>query len=197
MKKLIIAALLTSCIATAANAQLTTTPGNQTPPAGSTVVTFDSPLPNGFSLTGGEIDQGTNLYNNQAPLGDTTKYLAVTGGNTATLVANAGYKTVGFYWGSVGPADVANIFDSLGKLITSITAPQAQGAGPSRTPISGLANNYVSYTVDPNLVPGGIKSVSFSAGINSFELDAIGRIVDLYSPQECSNYFAAAGYDAD
>jgi transposase len=27
--------------------------------------------------------------------------------------------------------------------------------------------------------------------------DAIGHIVDLYSPQECSNYFAAAGYDAD
>ena len=27
--------------------------------------------------------------------------------------------------------------------------------------------------------------------------DAIGRIVDLYSPKECSNYFAAAGYDSD
>ena len=27
--------------------------------------------------------------------------------------------------------------------------------------------------------------------------DTIGRIVDLYLPQECSNYFAAAGYDAD
>lgn len=27
--------------------------------------------------------------------------------------------------------------------------------------------------------------------------NAIGRIVDLYSPKECSNYFAAAGYDAD
>ncbi|WP_174285326.1 IS630 family transposase [Sphingomonas bacterium] len=27
--------------------------------------------------------------------------------------------------------------------------------------------------------------------------NAIGRIVDLYSPQECSNYFAAAGYDAE
>jgi transposase len=27
--------------------------------------------------------------------------------------------------------------------------------------------------------------------------NAIGRIVDLYSPQGCSNYFAAAGYDAD
>lgn len=27
--------------------------------------------------------------------------------------------------------------------------------------------------------------------------DAIGRIVDLYSPQECSIYFASAGYDAD
>ena len=27
--------------------------------------------------------------------------------------------------------------------------------------------------------------------------DAIDRILDLYSPQECANYFANAGYDAD
>ena len=27
--------------------------------------------------------------------------------------------------------------------------------------------------------------------------NAIGRIIDLYSPQECANYFAACGYDAD
>jgi transposase len=26
--------------------------------------------------------------------------------------------------------------------------------------------------------------------------DAIGRIVDLFTPAECANYFAAAGYDA-
>ena len=26
---------------------------------------------------------------------------------------------------------------------------------------------------------------------------AIGRIVDLFTPTECANYFAAAGYDAD
>jgi transposase len=26
---------------------------------------------------------------------------------------------------------------------------------------------------------------------------AIGRIVDLFNPTECANYFAAAGYDAD
>ena len=26
--------------------------------------------------------------------------------------------------------------------------------------------------------------------------DAIGRILDLYSPQECTNYFTACGYDA-
>jgi transposase len=25
---------------------------------------------------------------------------------------------------------------------------------------------------------------------------AIGRLVDLFTPQECANYFAAAGYDA-
>ena len=27
--------------------------------------------------------------------------------------------------------------------------------------------------------------------------DAIGRIVDLYSPEECSNYFTAANCDAN
>lgn len=27
--------------------------------------------------------------------------------------------------------------------------------------------------------------------------DAIARIIPTYSPQECANYFAAAGYDAD
>ena len=27
--------------------------------------------------------------------------------------------------------------------------------------------------------------------------DAIGRILDLYSPAECANYFANADYDAD
>jgi transposase len=26
---------------------------------------------------------------------------------------------------------------------------------------------------------------------------AIGRLVDVLTPQECANYFAAAGYDAD
>jgi transposase len=26
---------------------------------------------------------------------------------------------------------------------------------------------------------------------------AIGRLVDVFTPQECTNYFAAAGYDAD
>ena len=27
--------------------------------------------------------------------------------------------------------------------------------------------------------------------------DTIGRLVDVFTPQECANYFAAAGYDAD
>jgi hypothetical protein len=26
---------------------------------------------------------------------------------------------------------------------------------------------------------------------------AIGRFVDVFTPQECTNYFAVAGYDAD
>ena len=26
--------------------------------------------------------------------------------------------------------------------------------------------------------------------------DAIGRLIDLFTPDECANYFAAAGYDA-
>jgi hypothetical protein len=27
--------------------------------------------------------------------------------------------------------------------------------------------------------------------------DTIGRLIDLFEPQECANYFAAAGYDPD
>lgn len=169
MKKLIFAALLIGGTTSVANAQLSVSPGDQAAPAGASVVTFDSPLPSGFSLTGGQIDQGTTVDNNKAPAGDTTKYLAVLGGNSATVTAAQTYKTVGFYWGSIGPSDVATIFDGLGNLITTITAGQAQGS----VPVNGASDNYVSYTINPATVANGIKSVVFSAGSNSFELDDV------------------------
>lgn len=36
-----------------------------------------------------------------------------------------------------------------------------------------------------------------ASGVDDVRWNAIGRILDLYSLQECANYFAACGYDAD
>jgi len=44
-----------------------------------------------------------------------------------------------------------------------------------------------------------LKALLRKAAARSIEQlwDAIARIIETYSPQECANYFAAAGYDAD
>ena len=45
---------------------------------------------------------------------------------------------------------------------------------------------------------GGIKSEWVARSPRNPQLwDAIARIIQTYSPRECANYFAAAGYDAD
>jgi transposase len=44
-----------------------------------------------------------------------------------------------------------------------------------------------------------LKALLRKAAARSIEQlwDAIARIIQTYSPHECANYFAAAGYDAD
>jgi len=41
-----------------------------------------------------------------------------------------------------------------------------------------------------------VKRVDDGSASASSVWDAIGRCVDLYTPQECQNYFVATGYDA-
>ena len=42
-----------------------------------------------------------------------------------------------------------------------------------------------------------ISMIGIVSGTRMGASHAIGHILDLYSPQECTNYFANAGYDAD
>jgi len=61
----------------------------------------------------------------------------------------------------------------------------------------------------PGLPPQGVNVVAVHPGATRTERtgdedaaraargNTIGRIVDTFTPDECANYFAAAGYDAD
>ncbi len=58
------------------------------------------------------------------------------------------------------------------------------------------------YSPDLNLIENAfakLKAMLRKAAARSIDQlwDAIARIIQTYSPQECANYFAAAGYDAD
>ena len=171
MKHWIIGAALAAAFTTAAQAQTTTsTAFDQPAPSWAKVVTFDSPLPSGFSLYGGKIVQGSVSGQYAAPAGDSTKYLT-TGTGKAVVVADKGYQSVGFYWGSIDKYNTVSLLDSFGKLIAKFTGADI----PPATGDTGSAatNRYVSYTLDPGSVFSGIKAIVFESTSNSFEVDNV------------------------
>jgi len=133
------------------------------------VDTFDSPLAAGYtlSLSNAGIYQGTSGVA-AAPAGDSTKYLSVLGGGSATLTAPGTIKSLSFYWGSM---------DEYNK----ITFKGANGFSKSfdgddlNSPANGnqqaaSTNRRYYFTFDPN---DKINQVLFSSSENSFELDNI------------------------
>jgi hypothetical protein len=45
--------------------------------------------------------------------------------------------------------------------------------------------------------PASDRSAPYRRNFQTSDCTTIGRLVDVFTPQECANYFAAAGYDAD
>lgn len=165
-------ALSTAAFSTAAAAQTVTSDAyDQTPPSWAKVVTFDSPLPSGFSLRGGQIVQGSVAGQYAAPAGDATKYLTVGGGSGAAVVADKAYQSVGFYWGSIDTYNAVSLYDSLGKLIARFTGADIPPANGDTS--SGATNRYVSYTLDAGSLISGIRAIVFESGSNAFELDNV------------------------
>jgi hypothetical protein len=72
-------------------------------------------------------------------------------------------------------------------------------------PINGeLFQAYIDQALVPELRPGDIvvmDNLGSHQGAGERTVDglwsAIGRIIDTFTPNECANYFAAAGYDPD
>lgn len=172
MKLWIAGAALAASLSTAAAAQTVTSDAfDQPAPSWAKVVTFDSPLPSGFSLYGGKIVQGTVAGQYAAPAGDATKYLTTVAGQQSAIVADKGYQSVGFYWGSIDTYNSVSLYDSLGKLIAKFTGADLPPAGGDQT--SGATNRYVSYTLDPGSLISGIRAIVFESASNAFEVDNV------------------------
>jgi hypothetical protein len=172
MKLWILGAALAATVTTAASAQTVTSDAfDQPAPSWAKVVTFDSPLPSGFSLYGGKIVQGSVPGQYAAPAGDATKYLTTGAGQQSAVVADKGYQSVGFYWGSIDTYNSVSLYDSLGKLIAKFTGADLPPAGGDQT--SGATNRYVSYTLDPGSLIAGIRAIVFESAGNAFEVDNV------------------------
>lgn len=159
-------------VATGAQAQTITNDAfDQTAslPSWAKVVTFDSPLPSGFSLYGGKIVRG-NGPGYAAPAGDSTNYL-VADKSFAVLKADQAYQSVGFYWGSVDTFNVVKLLDSAGRLIASFTGKDIPPANGDQS--SAATNRYVTYTLDPAQGFKGIASLVFASLGSSFEVDNV------------------------
>lgn len=161
-----------SVAATAAPAQtITNDPFDQTAslPNWAKVVTFDSPLPSGFSLYGGKVVRGSGP-GYAAPAGDATNYLVVNR-SVAVLKADQAYQSVGFYWGSIDSFNIVKLLDSAGRLIASFTGADIPPANGDQS--SGATNRYVTYTLDPAQGFKGIASLVFASTGSSFEVDNV------------------------
>ncbi|WP_267435214.1 PEP-CTERM sorting domain-containing protein [Sphingomonas sp. GM_Shp_1] len=164
-------------VATAAGADtLTSVAGDQTPRAGSVTVDFNgNSLPNGFSLTGGQLVTGSANGWSQ-PLGDTTQYLMVNGGQEATLkTGKQGFDGVSLYWGSADTYNTLSVLDLAGNVLKTITgldfaAPGANAPGSYYN--DPKYNQYVTYTLD-SLTGQKIGGLKFASGNTAFELDNV------------------------
>lgn len=171
-------------ISTAASAgTLTTVAGDQTPRAGSVTVDFNSNgtagqtnLPNGFSLTGGGLLTTGSANGWSTPLGDTTQYLMVNSGKTATLsTGGQGFDGVSLYWGSADSFNTLSILDMAGQVVKTITgldfaAPGANNSGNNFN--DPKYNQYVTYTLD-SLTGQKIGGLKFASTGTAFELDNV------------------------
>jgi hypothetical protein len=165
-------ALMVACAAPAHAGVITYTssPFDGAMKAGEIMVdTFDSPIAAGYSLTlsNAGIYQGTSSVA-AAPAGDSTKYLSVLGGGSATLTAPGTMKTMSLYLGSI---DDYNTITFKGANGFSKTFDGDDINNPANGNQQAASTNRRYYfTFDPN---DKINKVIFSSSGNSFEIDNI------------------------
>lgn len=132
-------------------------------------LTFESPLPSGFSLNGGRITTGSIGGVQAQPKGSTGKYLTTDIG-TATIKADKGYGAVSFLWGSVDTYNAAEFFDKAGKLLGSLTGSQVADAPVNGDWKSDRTNRYVTFFADA-AAGQSIAKVRLKSSSIAFETD--------------------------
>lgn len=135
------------------------------------VVDFDHPTAAGYSMTwtNAGLFQGPLVPGIAAPpVGDSTKYLAVFTGGTATLSSPGILDSLSVYLGSI---DSYNMITFLGKDGFSQSIGGSQLTSPADGDQSDAADNRrFSFNFDPQDL---VDQVIFSSSGNSFEFDNI------------------------
>jgi opacity protein-like surface antigen len=138
------------CLALAALLALTA------PAASAVTITFDDPLPAGFTLSGGQIVQGNVVSSYLQPNDSGSKYLTSTDPNGALLSTSLGYYSVSFDWGTNDTWNTLDLLDRSGNLIESIA-----GTGTG-------VNGRFSYTSTV-----AIGALAFKSTVPAFEVDDV------------------------
>ncbi len=183
-----IAAILAIGAPAMVNAQLsfTATIGGVPSVAGATLETFNGPMPSFLTLSGfaaietgptfGLLDGGayaspyfsgsTAAYFGESPNtgSDSTKFVAVASGGTATMTFPAPERYFGLLIGSIDVGNTLNFYDSANNLIGAVTGNQilaASSALPGDTGPQGTAYVNITSTTPFSKVVATFASPSF------------------------------------
>ncbi len=119
-----------------------------------------------------QLETGSVSGQFAAPYQDTTQYLTVLGGHSATLAISPALKALSFYWGSIDDYNTVSFF-SGSTLVASYTGLQIPAAPADGSQGDPSNNRRVSFNFGG--VP--ITSVNFASSQNSFELDTVSGAV--------------------
>jgi hypothetical protein len=142
-------------------------PGLSTGPFTGPYTQFGSNLT--FSSTGGAmiLNPATSGSNGAEPFGDTSQYLSVLGGGSATVTVNKGtVNTVSFLWGSVDLYNTITFYNGS-TVIGTFTGADITPKIPDGCQTSPDCTGYVTF-FDPTQL---ITSFVLSSSENSFETD--------------------------
>lgn len=165
MRKMILTAAFAAAALTATGAQAAVTYSQSaigsTPPAGTTI-TFDSALPDGFTLKGGVVQSVNNAFGAN-PTGS-TNYLTTndtSSAGSASIFSKTGFGSLSFDWGSVDTYNTFGLLDAMGNAFFTLT-------GSSIQPNGGTTGTRISLNSDQPIY--GLRLYS---GKPAFEIDNV------------------------
>ena len=173
MYKLLMASAMLIAAGTASAVTYVAAPGapDPGPAAGETLlVTFDSPLPAGFTLTGDYGLSNTTSGNAAEPALDTTTYLytsSALGSGSATL-STPNLKSISFYWGSIDDYNSVDILGAGGSTLLTVGGMMISPANGDQS--APATNERVYFTAGAGEVITGLRFTS--TGV-AFEIDDV------------------------